>query len=126
MAIQTDSNCFMTLHLNGNSGTSPINGFDESQHSLSHHGLDEEKIAQLTLVESELLKTPAGSVRRLKETNEGGGNLLDQTNVLLTSNLGNTSAHDNKNLPVLFAGGGFKHGQHIAFDQKDNYPLPKL
>ena len=29
-------------------------------------------------------------------------------------------------MPVLFAGGGFKHGQHIAFDQKDNYPLPKL
>lgn len=126
MAIQTDSTRFMTLHLNGNGGTSPINGVDESYHSLSHHGLDEEKIAQLTLVESELLKTWAGFVRRLKETNEGGGNLLDQTNVLLTSNLGNASAHDNKNMPVLFAGGGFKHGQHIAFDQKDNYPLPKL
>jgi hypothetical protein len=46
--------------------------------------------------------------------------------VLLTSNLGNASAHDNKNMPVLFAGGGFKHGQHLAFDQKDNYPLPNL
>ena len=29
-------------------------------------------------------------------------------------------------MPVLFAGGGFKHGQHLAFDQKDNYPLPNL
>jgi hypothetical protein len=46
--------------------------------------------------------------------------------VLLTSILGNASAHDNKNMPVLFAGGGFKHGQHLAFDQKDNYPLPNL
>ena len=52
--------------------------------------------------------------------------LLDETMVLLTSNLGNASAHDNKNMPVLFAGGGFKHGQHLAFDQKDNYPLPNL
>jgi hypothetical protein len=52
--------------------------------------------------------------------------LLDDTMVLLTSNLGNASAHDNKNMPVLFAGGGFKHGQHLAFDQKDNYPLPNL
>ncbi len=46
--------------------------------------------------------------------------------VLLTSNLGNASSHDNKNMPVLFAGGGFKHGQHLAFDQKNNYPLPNL
>ena len=46
--------------------------------------------------------------------------------VLLTSNLGNASSHDNKNMPVLFAGGGFRHGQHIAFDRKNNYPLPNL
>ena len=29
-------------------------------------------------------------------------------------------------MPVLIAGGGFKHGQHLAFDQKRNYALPKL
>jgi hypothetical protein len=46
--------------------------------------------------------------------------------VLLTSNLGNASAHDTKNMPVVFAGGGFNHGQHLAFDRKDNYPLPNL
>ena len=51
---------------------------------------------------------------------------VPNTVVVLTSNLGNASAHDNKNMPVLFAGGGFKHGQHLAFDQKDNYPLPNL
>lgn len=65
-------------------------------------------------------------VRKLKQTQEGDGNLPDQTNVLLTSNLGNGSSHDNKNMPVLFAGGGFRHGQHLAFDQNDNYPLPNL
>lgn len=46
--------------------------------------------------------------------------------VLLTSNLGNASAHDNKNMPVLFAGGRFRHGQHLAFDRQNNYPLPNL
>jgi hypothetical protein len=55
-----------------------------------------------------------------------GGNLLDRTMVLLTSNLGNASSHDNKNMPVLFAGGGFRHGQHLAFDRKNNEPLPNL
>jgi hypothetical protein len=126
LAIQTDSTRFMTLHLNGNGGTIPLPGVDEGYHSLSHHGLDEHKIEQLTLVETEMVKAWAGFVRKLKETKGNEGSLLDQTMVLLTSNLGNASAHDNKNMPVLFAGGGFKHGQHIAFDQDNNYPLPNL
>ena len=40
--------------------------------------------------------------------------------------MGNASSHSNVNLPVLLAGGGFKHGQHIAHDTKNNYPLPNL
>ncbi|MGY8694625.1 MAG: DUF1552 domain-containing protein, partial [Verrucomicrobiia bacterium] len=73
-----------------------------------------------------LIETWGGFVRGLKQSKESGGTLLDQTNVLLTSNLGNASSHDNKNMPVLFAGGGFRHGQHIAFNKEDNYPLPNL
>jgi hypothetical protein len=73
-----------------------------------------------------LLETWGGFVRDLKQNKESSGTLLDQTNVLLTSNLGNASSHDNKNMPVLFAGGGFRHGQHIAFNKEDNYPLPNL
>lgn len=126
LAIQTDSTRFMTLHLNGNGGTIPLPGVEEGYHSLSHHGLDENKIDQLTLVETEMVKAWGGFVRKLKETAGHEGSLLDQTMVLLTSNLGNASAHDNKNMPVLFAGGGFKHGQHIAFDKENNYPLPNL
>jgi hypothetical protein len=52
--------------------------------------------------------------------------VLDRTTVLLTSNLGNASSHDNRNLPVLLAGGGFRHGSHVAFDPKQNHPLPNL
>ena len=46
--------------------------------------------------------------------------------VLFGSNLGNASNHDTKNMPILLAGGGFRHGQHLAFDQQDNYPLTNL
>jgi hypothetical protein len=46
--------------------------------------------------------------------------------VLYGSNLGNASSHDTRNMPMLLAGGGFKHGQHLAFDEKQNYPLPNL
>ena len=27
---------------------------------------------------------------------------------------------------MLLAGGGYKHGQHLAFDKTNNYPLPNL
>jgi hypothetical protein len=39
---------------------------------------------------------------------------------------GNTNSHVTTNLPVIFAGGGFRHGQHLAFDTERNYPLPNL
>jgi hypothetical protein len=34
-----------------------------------------------------------------------------------------SGGHRVNNLPVLLAGGGFKHGQHLAFDQANNTPL---
>jgi hypothetical protein len=46
--------------------------------------------------------------------------------VLFGSNLGNASSHDTRNMPMLLAGGGFKHGQHLAFDTTNNYPLANL
>ena len=46
--------------------------------------------------------------------------------ILYGSNLGNANTHVTTNLPVLFAGGGFRHGQHLAFDREWNYPLPNL
>jgi hypothetical protein len=49
-----------------------------------------------------------------------------ETTVLLGSNLGNASSHSNENLPILLAGGGFKHGQHLAFNPAKNAPLCNL
>jgi hypothetical protein len=64
----------------------------------------------------------------LTEVKEGNETLLDRTMVLYGTCMGNSNSHSNYNLPVLLAGGGFKHGQHIAFDPKPgkNYPLPNL
>lgn len=120
MALVTDSTRFITLHVTGNSVTG-LEGVDTSYHTLSHHGLDAEKLRQLAIVEQGTINAWGDFLRKLKTDQ-----LLDETMVLLTSNLGNASSHDNKNMPVLFAGGGFKHGQHLAFDQKNNYPLPNL
>ncbi len=126
LALQTDSTRFITLHVPGAGGVIPIEGVDEGYHNLSHHGRDEEKLAQLALVETALVNCWGDFLRELRQTEESGGSLLDHTSVLLTSNLGNASNHDNRNMPVLFAGGGFRHGQHLAFDRDNNYPLPNL
>jgi hypothetical protein len=126
LALQTDSSRFITLHLGGGGGVVPIQGVDEGYHSLSHHGLDEDKLEQLAVVEGAIVAAWGEFLRDLIATEEQGGTLLDNTSVLLTSNLGNASNHSNKNMPVLFAGGNFKHGNHLAFNQKNNYPLPNL
>ena len=126
LALQTDSTRFITYHLGGSGGVVPLPGVDEGYHSLSHHGRDEEKLEQLAVVEEAIVGAWGDFLRDLAAIDDNGASLLDQTSVLLTSNLGNASNHDNRNMPVLFAGGGFKHGQHLAFDQRNNYPLPNL
>lgn len=126
LALQTDSTRFITYHLGGSGGVVPIEGVREGYHALSHHGLDEEKLDQLALVESAIIGAWGDFIRDLNTIEENGRSLLDQTSVFLTSNLGNASNHDNRNMPVLLAGGGFRHGQHLAFDKKKNYPLPNM
>lgn len=125
LALQTDSSRFITLHLGGG-GRVDLEGVREAHHALSHHGRDEDKLEQLAILEQAIIGEWAHFVRGLKQTVEGSSRMLDRTMVLLTSNLGNASSHDNRNMPVLFAGGGFRHGQHLAFNRKKNYPLPNL
>jgi hypothetical protein len=120
MALLTDSTRFVTLHVTGNS-VAGIDGVGTSYHNLSHHGMDDDKLRQLALVEQGMIDQWARFLRALKSDR-----LLEETIVFMTSNLGNASSHDTRNMPVLLAGGGFRHGQHLAFDQRNNYPLPNL
>ena len=126
LALQTDSTRFVSLHMRGGNSLLPIEGVDQGYHTLSHHGRDEEKLSQLALIETEIVKTWGQFIRSLMATEETEGTLLDHTSVFMTSNLGNASSHDNRNMPVLFAGGGFQHGKHLAFDRDNNYTLANL
>jgi hypothetical protein len=126
LALQTDSTRIVTLMLLGTSLVPPVPGVSLGHHDLSHHGKDPGKIKQLATVETEKLKTLREFLTKLKETKEDGETLLDRTSVFFSSNLGNASNHSTKNLPVILAGGGFRHGQHLAFDAKDHPPLSNL
>lgn len=120
LALQTDSTRFVTLHCAGNS-VRALEGVEESYHSLSHHGQSGNKLEQLAIVEKATIDHWGDFLRKLREAH-----LIDDTMVLLTSNLGNASSHDNRNMPVLFGGGGYRHGRHLAFSTTHNYPLPNL
>ena len=126
LALQTDSTRLITIMLAGSTFAPPINGVTLGHHDLSHHGKDPGKLGQLKIVEVETMKTVRDLLAKLKQSQEGGANLLDRTTVFLGSNLGDGSSHSTSNLPVFLAGGGFQHGQHLHFDPKNPPPLCNL
>jgi len=126
LALQTDSTRLITLQLLGTSSVPPIQGVSQGHHDLSHHGRDPEKLAQLKLLELEKMKTLRDFLAQLRQTREEGDSLLNRTIVFFSSNLGDASKHSVKNMPVLLAGGAFKHGQHLAFDENNHPPLCNL
>lgn len=126
LALQTDSTRLITIMLAGSTFAPPIPGVTKGHHDLSHHGKDPGKLEELKIVEQETMKTLRDLLAKLKQSQEDGGSLLDRTTVFLGSNLGDGSSHSVKNLPVLLAGGAFRHGQHLPFDPQNSPPLCNL
>ena len=129
LAFETDSTRAISLMLNSVATpvvTIPGDTITDSYHNLSHHGKADEKLSQLKVLDEWHMKLSNDLFSELKAVNEGGEGLLERTMILYGSNLGDANAHSTTNLPTLFAGGGFRHGQHLAFDRAQNYPLPNL
>jgi hypothetical protein len=129
LAFETDSTRSVSLLLD--SVNSPAIEFgdvktSDGYHNLSHHGKSKEKLAQLKTIDEWHMKLLADLFAQLKAVREDGEPLLDRTMILYGSNLGNANTHVTTNMPTIFAGGGFRHGQHLAFDLQHNYPLPNL
>lgn len=98
---------------------------DMNYHGLSHHGKLEDKIKELVKIETIQMKALASIITKLKYSKDPlneGDNMLENTVVLFASGLGNGNSHSNEDLPIILAGGGFKHGRHI----KENVKLGHL
>ncbi len=116
LALETDSTRVISLAINGWRGSSGLPGVTKGYHYLTHHGKDEERLQQLSIVESFHTAQLGRFLNLLKETQVSANeSLLDQTMVLFGSGLGNANSHSNRNLPLLLAGGGFRHGEHKAY-----------
>ena len=125
LALQTDSTRVIALWI-WSYGRVNLPGVAIGHHDATHHGQDEAKIRQLAMIEEAEMALFAGLLGKMKDTDENGSSLLDRTVVFYGSNMGNASAHTCENLPILLAGGGFRHAGHVAFDRKDNKPLSNL
>lgn len=121
LALETGSTRVMSLFLDGLGQVFAIHGevLKAGYHALSHHGNDPEMIRDLIAIEQAHMECFSGFLRQLSEKkNPEGRTLLDDTVILLGTGMGDASRHSNANLPILVAGGGFKHGQHIATNAK--------
>jgi len=125
LALQTDSTRVISLNIYSHGNVS-IDGEQIGHHEASHHGKKEDNIQRLATIEEAELKTFGDFLGKLKATSERGVTLLDQTQVLYAGDLGNASAHTTSNLPILLAGGGFKHAGHVAFDRNNNKLMSNL
>ena len=126
MALKTDSSRSVTFNIGGMNAIPKIDGVKTDWHNLSHHGKDESKIKELKIIETEVFKCFNRFLTAIDSHKEGSSTILDKTAVFFTSNLGNASSHNWRNLPVIVAGGNFKHGSYIAYDEKNNERLANL
>lgn len=131
LALQTDSTRIVTLAL-GDIGAN-FGGFDISRgyHQLTHHGKVPEYLKELSVIEQFHMQQFARFLNQLKAIREPNGKtLLDNTMVLFGSGMGNASSHSNKNLPLILAGGDFRHGEHRSYfrdaAQRDATPAGNL
>ena len=125
LALQTDSTRVATVEVGGSFAASDL-GIKKGYHSLSHHGHVQESIDLLVQIEKYQMEHFARFLDKLKSIREpdSDGTLLDRTMVLMGSGMGNANAHTNHDLPIILAGGGFKHGEHKRYPEESHKRVP--
>ena len=125
LALQTDSTRILSYNIVGWKGTSGLSGVTKGYHDITHHGKDPDKLRQLEIIELFYTTQLARFLESLKTFNVvPDESLLDKTMVLFGSGMGNASSHSCRDLPLLLAGGGFKHGEHKDYPKVGNSQTP--
>jgi hypothetical protein len=120
LAFQADVTRVITFQLarETSNRTYPEIGVSEPHHPLTHHGNDPKKIEKVARVNRFHISLFAEFLKKLRDTREGSGTLLDHSLLLYGSGMGNPNRHDHDNLPIVVAGGAagkMKGGRHIRF-----------
>lgn len=124
LAIQSDSSRVFTAGFGMHNHVIELDGVSIGYHGLTHHGRLPEKLKQLRIIDAFYIEQMSRFMAKLKTTDTGYGNLLDETMVFFGSGLGDASRHSNRHLPLIIAGGNFKHGRHVNAKQKTGHQTP--
>ncbi len=129
LAFKTDTTRISTFML-GNEGSNksyPMIGVNQGHHEISHHQNDPEKMANIAAIDKFFAEQFAYFLKRLKETPEGEGSLLDNCLICYGGAIRDGNRHDHHDLPVLLAGRGggrFTPGTHVKYSTET--PLNNL
>jgi hypothetical protein len=103
-------------------------GVREPFHNLSHHSNVPDNLTKLAQLNQYHAATFGYLVKKLHDTADGDGNLLDHSVLMYGSGMSNSNQHDHKPLPIVVvggAGGKLKGGRHIKV-AADSVPLSNL
>ena len=129
LAFQGDVTRVITFQLARETSTRtyPEIGVPDPHHPLTHHGNNPEKIAKMAKINRFHVSLFADFIKKMQETPEADGTLLDHSLYLYGSGMGNPNVHDHSNLPIIVAGGAagrMKGGRHIKYAEAT--PLANL
>jgi hypothetical protein len=99
----------------------------EGHHDLSHHGGNKDKQAKIAKINKFHITQFAYLLGKLKAVQEGEGNLLDNSMIVLGGGISDGNRHNHDELPILLAGkggGSVNPGRHIRV--KKETPLTNL
>ena len=122
LALQTDSTRAITLSSGFANGDFGLNG---GYHGFSHHGERDEQVAALKKIEGFQISMMSYLIDRLKAQEDpiNGGTLLDHTSILYGCGMA-SGTHSTSNLPLVLAGGGFRHGEHRVYPEAKGERVP--
>lgn len=114
-AFETDQTRVATVAFPNELNYTDIDGVTRGYHACTHNGKKPEVVSELVAIESFQIARLSRCLRRLAAVQEpnSDGTLLDHTIVLFGSGMGYGGTHSNRNLPILLAGGGFRHLGHV-------------
>ena len=94
----------------------PNLGLTEPHHSMSHHGGDETKIANLVKLNTYHISLFGRFLDKLRSTPDGDGSLLDHSLILWGSGMSESNTHSRLDIPTVLVGGGaglLKGNRHV-------------
>jgi hypothetical protein len=118
LAFQTDTTRVFTFMKarDASQRVYPEIGITEPHHSMSHHGNDAQKLANLVKLNTWHVSLFGKFLERMKATPDGDGSLLDHSLILYGSGMSESNTHLRLDVPTLLVGGDggrLKGGRHI-------------